>query len=49
LKKKNHLGFVDGAAAAEPEEKPAGAAVIRKEEEKSLDELTGNIGLAPSI
>ncbi len=40
---------VDGAAVAEPEEKSAGAAVTRKEEEKSSDELTGNIGLAPSI
>jgi cell division protease FtsH len=40
---------VDEATAVEPEEKPAGAAVARKEEEKSSDELTGNIGLAPSI
>ncbi|HMK25036.1 MAG TPA: ATP-dependent zinc metalloprotease FtsH [Chitinophagaceae bacterium] len=40
---------VDEATAVEPEEKPAGAAVAKKEEEKSSDELTGNIGLAPSI
>lgn len=40
---------VDEAAVAEPEEKPAGAAAPKKQEEKSSDELTGNIGLAPSI
>jgi AFG3 family protein len=40
---------VDEATIAEPEEKPAGAAVPKKQEEKSTDELPGNIGLAPSI
>ena len=40
---------VGEAALVEPAEKPAAVAVPKKEEEKSSDELTGNIGLAPSI
>ena len=40
---------VDEAIAVEPEEKPAGAVAPKKQEEKSTDELTGNMGLAPSI
>jgi hypothetical protein len=40
---------VDEATGSGTEEKPAEAVVIKKEEEKSTDELTGNIGLAPSI
>jgi cell division protease FtsH len=40
---------VDEAAAVAQQEKPAGAVATKKEEEKPVDELPGNIGLAPSI
>jgi cell division protease FtsH len=39
---------VDEATVA-AEEKPVGAVAPKREEEKSTDELPGNIGLAPSI
>jgi hypothetical protein len=45
---KKSLGVTE-EAAVQPEEKPVPVAEPAKEEQKSIDEQTGNIGLAPSL